>query len=647
MTGLPQTLLRVPSKNDLVQIQKQLIDGRQKLIEAIMETVNLEDATFDSVYAPVLRYDDNSLNEMNMNMTLNFASPDAEVQSEAETAKKQWSEHYTWAQGQEKYIQLTMAASEHTDSLDPESKRRLDKRVEYLKRLGHGSLDAKTRKAYLDTRKEINNLCQEMNRNIRLYDGGNLSFTDDELEGLEQEDVEKYEKHNSGKRLVPLNRTEFTKIITSASNFKTRKTFHDAWTSRLPENVPLFRKLILLRDENARRIGFKSDADLCLAGRMAKSTEWAEELLQDLAIRLREPGREVFRASEVIKARLMKEESESVDVNAGTAVQNWELGYLKRIEAKEHKVDHQAISTYLPFKQTTAAILRNITKYLQLRLEPVAKEDLVGCVWSDCVDVWAVWDEGEENKGQFVGYFYSDLLDRPNKYKHNQTVELQGSFLREDGSRQYPAAILMCSFSPAVVDGCKLLKHANIITMYHELGHALHVLLARTRWGDSHGYRVCLEFGEGIGTCMENYAWLQDELQSISCHYVYTGDSYKQAWMERHPDQDLPPRELPADLISGMIHRRARNRITYCLNQIADASFDMAVHDPKSHRDLEALDETRLYQDLEAQSTFTPADRLSYPQAAFSHLVSGYNSGYYAYVWYVTSEHLQPVSHLR
>ncbi|OAA53672.1 Peptidase M3A/M3B [Cordyceps fumosorosea ARSEF 2679] len=200
-------------------------------------------------------------------------------------------------------------------------------------------------------------------------------------------------------------------------------------------------------------------------------------------------------------------------------------------------------------------------------------------------------------------------------------------FLRQDGSRQYPAAILMCSFSLDVVDGCTVLTHANVKTMYHELGHALHALLSRTKWGDSHGYRACLEFVEAIGTCIENYAWLRKELKRISCHYIYTDDEYQQAWMERHPGEALPPRELPAELY---------------LKQLVNWSFDMAVHNPKTHQDLEALDETRLYQDLEAQSTFTLADRSSYPQAAFSQFVSGYQSGYFAYIWYgITTEILR------
>lgn len=79
---------------------------------------------------------------------------------------------------------------------------------------------------------------------------------------------------------------------------------------------------------------------------------------------------------------------------------------------------------------------------------------------------------------------------------------------------------------------------------------------------------MCTEFAEAIGTCMENFAWLTGQLQNISCHYVYTGDAYKQAWMARHPGQALPPRELPEELISEMINRRPKFRIGYYLKQL-------------------------------------------------------------------------------
>lgn len=425
MPSLPQPLLRVPAKDELILTQKRLIAGRKELIEKIVATVDLKDATFDNVYAPILRYDDSTLNDTNITETLKYAALDADVQSEAEAAMKLWSDHYTWAEEQDKLLQLRFAAGERTEDLDAESKRRLEKKIEYLKRMGHGTVDEETRKAYQDTSKEIDDICREMNRNIRLYDGGNLGFTEKELDGLDEQEFQQYDKDESGKRLVPMTRANYTKIMASASNPNTRKSFHEKWRSRLPENVPMFRKVILLRDENARRLGYHSDADLCLGGRMAKSTEWVEELLADLTDRLLGPGRKLFRNIEEIKANLIKQGCKSVDASADSAVQGWEVAYLKEIEGKQHSVDHKAISAYLPFKETTAAILRNITNYFQLRLEAVAKEELEGCIWSDDVDVWAVWDESPAAKGEFVGYFYSDLLDRPNKYKHNQTVELQ------------------------------------------------------------------------------------------------------------------------------------------------------------------------------------------------------------------------------
>lgn len=100
------------------------------------------------------------------------------------------------------------------------------------------------------------------------------------------------------------------------------------------------------------------------------------------------------------------------------------------------------------------------------------------------------------------------------------------------------------------------------------MGHAFHVLFSRTKWSDSHGYRVALELGEGIGTFMENYAWLKEQLQSISRHYVYTGEAYKKAWMERNPDEPLPPRELPEELIRELINHRPKRRIEKYLAQL-------------------------------------------------------------------------------
>lgn len=67
---------------------------------------------------------------------------------------------------------------------------------------------------------------------------------------------------------------------------------------------------------------------------------------------------------------------------------------------------------------------------------------------------------------------------------------------------------------------------------------------------------------------MENYAWLKEELQNISCHYVYTGDAYKEAWVKSNQGKALPPRTIPDELIQELIASRKRKRIGMYLRQM-------------------------------------------------------------------------------
>lgn len=66
------------------------------------------------------------------------------------------------------------------------------------------------------------------------------------------------------------------------------------------------------------------------------------------------------------------------------------------------------------------------------------------------------------------------------------------------------------------------------------------------------------------------------------------------------------------------------------------AVFDMRIHNPQSHEELDALDITRLYNDLVQEVTYirnpNPGSR-GHPHVHFGHLLSGYDAGYYAYLW--------------
>ncbi|KGQ03345.1 hypothetical protein BBAD15_g11422 [Beauveria bassiana D1-5] len=165
MAPLPQALLRVPTKGNLVPVRKAQIAKRQEILRHIIDTVDVDQASFETVYEPVLRYDDMVSDLVDMIAMLRYASQDAEVQAEVVECSKLWSEHVVWVDSQEQLIRLKLAAGGKTDGLDPESKRLLMRRTEWLRHMGYGDIEAGTKAAFLSTRKQISKLCEEFNRN--------------------------------------------------------------------------------------------------------------------------------------------------------------------------------------------------------------------------------------------------------------------------------------------------------------------------------------------------------------------------------------------------------------------------------------------------------------------------------------------------
>lgn len=152
----------------------------------------------------------------------------------------------------------------------------------------------------------------------------------------------------------------------------------------------------------------------------------------------------------------------------------------------------------------------------------------------------------------------------------------------------------MCNFSPAGRNGCLLLTHGQVVTLFHgkvtylsalfqpmkqtstnlivaaalELGHCMHDLVARTKYAKFHGYEVCLEFGEGIATMLENWCWMKDELMAISTHYTYTDQKYMEAWVKENPGRCPPPTDIPDAMVDDIVRARRDDRVDLHLAQL-------------------------------------------------------------------------------
>lgn len=136
-----------------------------------------------------------------------------------------------------------------------------------------------------------------------------------------------------------------------AKNEETRNRLCLSGYRRCPENVAIFREILLLRDENARALGFKSHAALRATSRIAQSTEWIDDMLHGLVETLLPYGkadREKFR----------KRTRESALRHGKTSpLQPWDEAYYSRLSPDPDRVDHRAVSEYFPLEQTVAAMM--------------------------------------------------------------------------------------------------------------------------------------------------------------------------------------------------------------------------------------------------------------------------------------------------
>jgi metallopeptidase MepB len=179
---------------------------------------------------------------------------------------------------------------------------------------------------------------------------------------------------------------------------------------------------------------------------------------------------------------------------------------------------------------------------------------------------------------------------------------------------------LVCNFSKPTATKPSLLKHDEVVTLFHELGHGIHDLAGRTKYSRFHGTSVVRDFVEAPSQMLENWCWTKEQLKTLSKHYK-TGES------------------IPDELVDLQISARHVNDALFNLRQLHFGIFDMTVHTPKSHAEAEAFELSKLYNDLRFQisgikgpESLGLASDWANGQATFGHLIGGYDAGYYGYL---------------
>lgn len=344
---------------------------------------------------------------------------------------------------------------------------------------------------------------------------------------------------------------------------------------------------MVLRAEAATMLGYKDHASVRIASKMAKTADTVNDFLSDLQSRLTEGGKAEAAHLLEYKKKDLEERGEAFDGN----LYSWDVPYYNRImKEKEFSVDDVAISQFFPVNATFFAMLQVFQDILGLRFVELDEESRArisstgkgdDLLWHEEVRMFAVWDE-EDLGGDFCGYLYIDLHPRDNKYGHHANFGLQPSYITEEGKRRYPTTSLVCNFSKASADKPALLKHFEVVTMFHELGHGIHDLVSRTRYSVTHGTRVVRDFVEAPSQMLENWCWNPSVLKSLSGHWK-TGE------------------KVTDDLIEKLIPTKHMNEATATLAQIVIGTYDMMIHQQKSAEAAKAINYGKLWNENRLQ----------------------------------------------
>ncbi|KAF5655620.1 hypothetical protein F25303_554 [Fusarium sp. NRRL 25303] len=398
---------------------------------------------------------------------------------------------------------------------------------------------------------------------------------------------------------VTFRNAHVTAVMRHAISSETRRRFAVADQHRLPENVTRLATLVALRDKVARLLGYEHHAALQIVDKMAPSVEYVEAQLDDLHRRLKPIAQTETDRLIQLKQRDCKEPI--------SELYSWDRPYYLHKQTQESFfVDHELLAEYFEAHHTLQGMLDVFLELFGIDFKLIETS-----VWHESVVVYEAWDSPGEG-GRFLGHLHVDLFDREGKYRGAHHVLIRPGFTESSGEKHYPASALVCSFAHPSPSRPSLLQHSEVKTMFHELGHAIHNIVARTKHAIPHSR----DFIEIPSIMLENWVWLPDVLVRLGCHF-----KSKQA--------------LPWELAQSVARTRNTNRASIILAQVQPALFDLAIHTPPTHKAALEMDTTEIWnrtkRDILTHSFGPNPQDWGAGQARFAHMFRKNDGSYFAY----------------
>lgn len=385
----------------------------------------------------------------------------------------------------------------------------LSLQLDGLRRKGPGYVqgDHKKIKKYA---RGVSSLKSEFRSNIS-RSRRSLVVTKDELQGLRQEFIDGL-KRDGDNYVVKCDYPTSYIILAYAENEGLRKKFYTEFNSRAhPENDQILRDLIGIRNAEAQTLGFKNYAEYNLGGETAKTVDHVKGFLDAIWQKSAIKSEQEF---EFIKANMPP----SVSLNAQGKLNAWDFEYVvSYLKKKLYHVSSKKLADYFPFKQVFDGMLMVYSKVLGVTFKSMATDGL----WANGLLGLQVFDNATQ---EVRGYIIVDPFVRKNKYPracHQGIIRPQRrkDFAKKTFYNVPGVSVTIFNFSQEISGAPSLLSLKGATSLFHEFGHAMHSIFARTTFSYVGGTSVPRDFAEMPSQLFEQWVLSKEVLPLIAKHY--------------------------------------------------------------------------------------------------------------------------------
>lgn len=568
-------------------------------------TDNKEEATFDNT---ILAFDQSGdlLNKVNSVFSnLNSANTSDEMQALAREITPKLSTHSDNIMlNKELFTRVKAVYEKRNDlNLDAEQLRVVEKYYRDFDRNGANLPD--------DKQTELRKLNDELSMLELKFSENTLAETNKtfklvvdneaDLKGLPADvisaaaDVAKADSME-GKWIFTLQKPSMLPFLQFAENRSLREKLYLGYTNRGNngnefDNKPVIEKIVPLRDQRAKLLGYANHSAYTVDVNMAKTPETINEFL----MKLWTPALE--------RAKVERADMQSmIDKEGGNfklAMWDWWY-YAEKVRKAKYDLDEAQLKPYFSLDNVVQGMFHTANKLYGIQF--IKRTDL------PLYHPEAMTYEVQEADGKHIGIFYLDFHPRDGKRNGAWCTSFRDQSYK-NGKMVTPVVSNVCNFTRPSGDVPALLSFEEVTTLFHEAGHALHALFTDGPYRRTAG-SVPRDFVELPSQIMENWAKEPEVLRVYAKHYK-TGEV------------------IPEDLISKLEKSAQFNQGFETVEYLAASLLDMDWHTQPLEGSVDAFEKTSMDK-IGLIPEIVPRYRSTY----FSHIFSGgYSSGYYVYIW--------------